>query len=282
MMFGRIYRRLKRGYVTTVGTPLARGRARSLGARVVGALPTPPEPVPAEHAMRLNLAEGVKHPSVKLDGAFGDNSVLTIDRRIPARMKIHIRVSAPTPPTNVRLQIGHVKTGRISIAVAGSNVDMQIGHTNRLIAQIGVGQNSLVRVGDRTTSSGIEISCMDGIVRIGSDCQSGGGSMVMGAAHHGIVALRKGRARIVRQKPEVHVGDHVWLGFRSYVGGRARIGSGCIVAACSSVVSPMPPDCLIAGNPAAIRRRNVGWSRDAKSIDEHSQHYFKSVVWQSS
>lgn len=240
--------------------------------------PTQPRPIPDEERCVIDLSQPETSSAVKVNGTFGKNCSLTVDRRIPKSVPIVVRTGTPKPPTNVSLSIGNVRSGRVVMTIAGSDVDMAIGDSPRLFTQIGMGKKSRVKVGHGTTSSGIEISCEAGAVSIGAHCQTASQTMVMGAAHHGIVDLSDGEPALVPQDPDVRVGDHVWLGFRSYVGGNADIGSGCIVAAQSSVVAPMPPDCLIAGNPAKVRRRDVGWSRVPHELDPASKGYFDALL----
>jgi virginiamycin A acetyltransferase len=50
------------------------------------------------------------------------------------------------------------------------------------------------------------------------------------------------------------VGSDVWLGYRSVVMPGVTIGHGAIVAACSVVVSDIPPYAIAGGNPARVLR----------------------------
>lgn len=236
------------------------------------------DPIPEEHRARLALDKPEPHPGVTVQGRLGENAVLTLDRRKAAGVSISIIAQAAKEPyRDISLVLGRIDTGRITIVIAGSRVDLVVGSSPRLHCTFGLGADSLVRVGDGTTSSGLEISCQSGRVSVGRNCQSGGGSMIMGAAHHGIVDLSSGRPELVPQRPDVQVGNHVWLGTRCFVGSKAQIGDGCIVAAQASVVAPMPANCLVAGNPARVRRRNVGWSRVPHEIDPGSRAYFEQL-----
>lgn len=232
--------------------------------------------------LTIPLCEAVTQPGVTVRGRFDESCVLVLDRRIAADVKVTIVGSATGKPwTNVSITLGRIERGQVGITIAGSDVDLVVGRSKRLFCKFGLGQGAVVRVGDGTTSSGFTVSCQAGRVTIGRDCQTAGESMIMGAAHHGIVDLSSGRPELVEQQPDVRVGNHVWLGYRCYVGGRAMIGDGCIVAAQASVVSPMPANCLVAGNPARVRRRNVGWSRLPHRIDAGSSDYFSRLELQA-
>ena len=232
--------------------------------------------------LTIPLDGPVTQHGVTVRGAFDESCVLILDRRIAADVKVTI-IGPITgkPRQNVSITLGRIERGQVAITVAGSDVDLVVGRSKRLFCKFGLGKDSVVRVGDGTTSSGFTVSCQSGHVTIGRDCQTADESMIMGAAHHGIVDLSSGQPEIVQQRPDVRVGDHVWLGYRCYIGGRARIGDGCIVAAHASVVSPMPANCLVAGNPARVRRRNVGWSRVPHLIDSGSHDYFSRLQLQA-
>ncbi len=69
-------------------------------------------------------------------------------------------------------------------------------------------------------------------------------------------ALRRERAPITADdiRP-VRIGDDVWLGFRVQVMKGVTVGNRSIVAANSVVTKDVPPDCVVAGNPARIVKR---------------------------
>ena len=46
--------------------------------------------------------------------------------------------------------------------------------------------------------------------------------------------------------------DDVWIGFNSTILKGVTIGKGSIVAACTLIVKDVPPNVIIAGNPAKI------------------------------
>lgn len=236
------------------------------------------DPIPEEHQLIIPLDGPSPLPNVTIQGRLGDNSRLVLDKRLSPNAKVTILAHGqPGAHKDVSISVGSIQAGRVSIVIAGSQVDLKVGASPRLFCKFGLGKKSVVRMGEGTTSSGFEVSCQEGRVTIGRDCQTADGSMIMGAQHHGIVDLSSGKPALRPQVPDVRVGDHVWLGFRCYIGGNAQIGNGSIVAAQSSVVSPMPANCLIAGNPAKVRRNNIGWSRVPHDLDPGSKAYFAQL-----
>ncbi|MEM9153696.1 MAG: acyltransferase [Cyanobacteria bacterium P01_F01_bin.33] len=53
----------------------------------------------------------------------------------------------------------------------------------------------------------------------------------------------------------IEIGDNVWIGRGVYIGPGTSIGEGSIIAANSVVSGVFPPNALVAGAPATIRRR---------------------------
>jgi acetyltransferase-like isoleucine patch superfamily enzyme len=66
--------------------------------------------------------------------------------------------------------------------------------------------------------------------------------------------------RVEVEDPRIRIGSHVWIGSRVSVLKGAVIPSGCVVAS-NSVVNKVftEENCLLAGNPAKVVRREVSW-----------------------
>ena len=58
---------------------------------------------------------------------------------------------------------------------------------------------------------------------------------------------------------DVVIGDRVWFAQDAFVLKGVTIGSGSVVAARAVVTRDVPDNCIAAGNPAKIVRRNVRW-----------------------
>ena len=56
------------------------------------------------------------------------------------------------------------------------------------------------------------------------------------------------------------IGDHVWIGTRVVVLKGVTIGSNVVVAAGALVTRDVPDNCLVAGVPARIIKRNITWA----------------------
>jgi acetyltransferase-like isoleucine patch superfamily enzyme len=59
----------------------------------------------------------------------------------------------------------------------------------------------------------------------------------------------------------ITIEDNVWIGFKSTILKGVTIGAGSIVGAYSCVTKDVPPNCMVAGNPARIIKENISWRR---------------------
>jgi acetyltransferase-like isoleucine patch superfamily enzyme len=92
-------------------------------------------------------------------------------------------------------------------------------------------------------------------IAIGANCDVASEAM-FGTVSHEIGSPSR-RAGPLRAEP-ISVGDGCWIGARAVVLPGVRIGAGCIVAAGAVVTSDCPPNVLVAGVPATVRRELAG------------------------
>lgn len=69
------------------------------------------------------------------------------------------------------------------------------------------------------------------------------------------------------QRKKLDIGNHVWVGYRSVILNNSRIGDGSIIGADSLVKNQFPNNCMIAGKPARVLKKNIAWSRNPIPID---------------
>ncbi len=148
-----------------------------------------------------------------------------------------------------------------------SSLDCGDGATLRVLGDFAVGPGVHVRVGrgatleiggrQTSTASGITgdgLVLVEEYVRIGADSIVGPRVFISDSDWHDLAGSE-------RHVP-VQIGDHVWIGHGASIMKGAVIESGCVVGAGAVVTNAFfPADSVITGNPAAIRRSNVQWSR---------------------
>lgn len=152
-----------------------------------------------------------------------------------------------------------------------SNGSLTIGkarRSSRQIWAIRIGEDATVVVGDNVTTSGqTSISAVEGVtVTVGDDVMISSDVKIRGDDGHPIFDVRTGKR--VNPSLPITVGDHVWLGWGSRVFGGASIGSGSVIGASGVVKGTVPNNCVAAGVPARVLRRDIAWERPHLSFDE--------------
>jgi acetyltransferase-like isoleucine patch superfamily enzyme len=87
-------------------------------------------------------------------------------------------------------------------------------------------------------------------IRIGDGCMLAAGVYLTDADWHDI----QDRTRPVGRTAPIVLEDNVWIGDGAFVGKGVTIGANSVVGARSVVTRDVPPDVVVAGNPAAVVR----------------------------
>ncbi len=93
-------------------------------------------------------------------------------------------------------------------------------------------------------------------ISIGDGAAIARGVYIYDADHH---MLQDENGRVSNTPAPVRIGDHVWIGANATVLKGVKIGNGAVIAAGAVVTSDVPPNCLAAGVPARVIRKNVRW-----------------------
>jgi acetyltransferase-like isoleucine patch superfamily enzyme len=141
------------------------------------------------------------------------------------------------------------------------------GHGNIIIdnnvnisGKIDIGFNSslglspTLRIGSHTfIGHGCGFSIAKG-VRIGEHCLIAGHVLFFDNDGHPLEAVtRRNNAPVAKESvAAIVVGNDVWIGMGSYVLKGVQIGDRSIVGAASVVTKSVPPDTIVAGNPAKV------------------------------
>ena len=87
-------------------------------------------------------------------------------------------------------------------------------------------------------------------------------------ASHPIFSLEDG-SRINTPK-DVELGNHVWVGKRVGLLGGCKIGDNSVVGYGAVVSGTFESNCVIAGVPAKVIKKNTTWKRDVTGFYEIS------------
>ncbi len=159
----------------------------------------------------------------------------------------------------------------ISIAHTANNLNFHstLGENCRL--SIGNNANFLNLVTYQARNAKLEIGAhvgFNGLVRLQmhepSTLRIGDGSLIADQVEittsdmHSIVDAHTG-ARLNPAR-DIHIGARVWIGQRAIVLKGSRIGAGSVIGAAAVVTGEIPENCVAAGNPARIVRRDASWN----------------------
>lgn len=185
---------------------------------------------------------------------------------------------------NSRLEIGdrtEIERGSISV---GNDASLLVGANGKFFGEGSLvsSADSLLKIGnDFTVGARYNLVAGKGTeCIIGEDCMFSLDVILMtNDGSHSIfdVETRKNinSSREIRKKRKVIIGNHVWIGIRVTVLYNTLIGDGSIIGAESLVKSKIPNNCIAAGNPAKVIKKNVTWCRfeDSEDIAECGEAY---------
>lgn len=159
---------------------------------------------------------------------------------------------------------------RLSVRFDQDNGTLRIGKNDGKVAPfqaiIRVGQDATVNVGKNVSATNpVQISAVEGTtVSLGDDVMIAGDVKLRGDDGHPIFDVRTNKR--VNTAKNITIGNHVWLGLESILLGGASLGEGSVVGARAVVTKPFPNNCIVAGVPAKIVRRNIAWERPHLSL----------------
>lgn len=162
--------------------------------------------------------------------------------------------------------------------------EFRVGKNGRFGGQAGecfVGENALLKIGAGFSINGnYRIVVNKGTsILMGDDCMfSYDVSMRSNDGHSIFDVVSKENINStgdVNRNRGIVLGNHVWIGERACVLYNTQIGDGSIIGAMSLVKSKIPNNCIAAGVPAKVIKRNVAWSREegADDIKKCGQEY---------
>jgi acetyltransferase-like isoleucine patch superfamily enzyme len=133
-------------------------------------------------------------------------------------------------------------------------------------ANIRVGQDARVVVGRNVSStSRVGMSAVEGAeITIGDDVMFASDNQLRCDDGHPIFDVRTGKR--VNPSRSIAIGDHVWLGWGAVLLGGTTLGEGSVVGIRSVVKGAFPNNCVIAGVPARVLRKDVAWERPHLSL----------------
>ncbi len=121
-------------------------------------------------------------------------------------------------------------------------------------------------------------------ILIGDDCLFSWDIVMLSGDGHSIFDITTGENINFPKCPceprRIEVGNHVWVGMRVALLYNTKIHDGSMVGACSLVKNVLPNNCMAAGTPAKVIKKNIAWCEPeyAEDIMECGQEYVNNTV----
>lgn len=210
----------------------------------------------------------------------GKNNEIYIDPKAEIKTKLQIKITGD----NNKIHIGRAcNIINYYINLKGSENSVRTGIRCRLNGLISCkSNNNTVEIGKFCTLVGVRIEVEYGqSVHIGDDCIfSRGISLRTGDSHSILSTTSKERINLPKS---IKIGRHCWIGFGVNIGKGVVLQDNTIVGACSYVAkSCLEGNCIIAGSPAKVVKRDTIWDRRAlpeNPPEQHVNNMIESFYW---
>ncbi|AQR96988.1 acyltransferase [Clostridium saccharoperbutylacetonicum] len=133
-------------------------------------------------------------------------------------------------------------------SIYGENTYIRCNSSNVIIGENGTFGECLL----------IDVS-YNGEVYIGDNCMLSRYVSIIDNDGHPIFNIHTGQQ--INIKDSIFIGNHIWIGIKSSILSRSKIGDGSIIGANSVVKNIFPNNCIIAGVPAKVVRKDIAWDR---------------------
>ena len=146
--------------------------------------------------------------------------------------------------------------------INGNNCKILIGkHCVLLKSEFWIEDDfSTISLGGFTTIEGAHIAATEGkSIIIGEDCMLAQSIQIRNGDSHPIYEQRTDR--LLNAAKDVHLGNHVWLGYGVTILKGCSIGDNSIIGSGSVVTSNVEPDSIYVGSPAKKVKDSIYWKR---------------------
>ena len=166
------------------------------------------------------------------------------------------------------IQVADLKrSNKIKFHIYGDNNKIIINTKSRFISDIRIGSkgrfcnNCKIIIGENSTSEGSTIRMQECNLElcIGTDSMLSNDIQIFCSDIH---TIYDNENNVINRGKNLIIGNHVWIGTGVNIAKNSIIGDNCIVGMKSVVAGKFEePNCVIAGNPARVVKRNVNWDR---------------------
>ena len=166
------------------------------------------------------------------------------------------------------ITIGNALRNQCSCTIAVHNQCKVVIGNNFTADKLSIGMydGAKVEIEDKVTfANGCRICVAAlGKVKIKEDCMFSSEIVLQCGDGHALLDINSNNKVGFNREiiPEIILDQHVWVGYQVFILGTSHIGSGSVIGARAIVKKDFPNNCIIAGIPARIVRKDIAWNRD--------------------
>lgn len=172
--------------------------------------------------------------------------------------------------SNNRLVVAEgARIGTLAVHFNCDNGYMEIGPSSGVPAlsmNVRIGQDAKIVIGANVSCTAkVGMSAVEGAaIHVGDDVMFASENQLRCDDGHPIFDVRSGKRINVAR--DISIGAHVWVGWGAVVLGGTTVGAGTVLGMGSIVKGTFPNNCVVAGTPARVLRRDVAWERPHLSL----------------
>ena len=201
----------------------------------------------------------------------GKNSSISVNIKVGDNASIHIGDNCNVEIQDVVL-IGEESTVLIDdyskllsmdMLRCSANSKVTIGQRTKFVGGgfISVQQNAKLEIGEESFFGRYNklLAIKDTSIMIGKGVLTSWDVSIISGDGHSVFDINT-KENINKNKIDVSIDEHVWIGAGVVIMPQSRIGVGSVVGASSLVKGSFPNNCMLAGTPAKIIKRDIAWS----------------------
>ena len=174
--------------------------------------------------------------------------------------------------SNNTVKIGKfLKIKNLTINLKGDNKQIIIEPSSRIINNLKLvsirANNQKIKIGENFDCGGVEVQMNDGNENliIGDDCMFSWGIKIRTSDGHSVIDLDTNKA--INLPRDVTIGNRAWIGEDVSILKGVKILDDCVIGSRSVLTKVFKEgNCVIAGYPAEIVKRNIKWNRQKPDL----------------
>ena len=128
---------------------------------------------------------------------------------------------------------------------------LKIGYNTDILVK----EDALLEIYSGYLNADVEIRCAQHI-KIGKNCAIARGVKILDSDFHSIYF----NDEIINPSKKITLGDNVWIGTGAMILKGVTVGNNVVIGAGTIVTKDIPNNCIVAGNPAQIIKKNIKWT----------------------